>query len=481
MQSIKELEPSAVWEYFYEITQIPRASKKEDKILDYLIRFAKTHSLEWKQDKIGNIVIKKKATNDSSGTVILQSHVDMVCEKNNDVVFNFDTDPIQAYIDNGWVKAKGTTLGADCGIGVAVQLAILAAEDLEHPALECLFTVDEETGLTGAFGLGDDMLTGNYLINLDSEDEGEIFIGCAGGIDTVAEFEYSEIPLPDDNMKTLKLEIKGLQGGHSGDDINRGLANSNILLARFLHSVMDKYGVLLSDIDGGNLRNAIPREAMACVAVPASHEEELKKAFFDYFQVVKAEYHVTEPDIQFNIKQSGSRQSAIAPDIARNLINAMFVCPNGVIAMSQDIENFVETSTNLASVKIKDGRIVISTSQRSSIESKKQYVSRMVATVFRTYGANVVFSEGYPGWTPVISSPLLVVFKDIYYRLFNEQAKVKAIHAGLECGLFLKKYPQLEMISIGPTIKKVHSPGEMLNIETVDKFWRLLVNSLSLL
>ncbi len=481
MQLIKELEPSSVWGYFYEITQIPRASKKEDKILDYLIRFAKTHSLEWKQDKIGNIVIKKKATNDSSGTVILQSHVDMVCEKNNDVVFNFDTDPIQAYIDNGWVKAKGTTLGADCGIGVAVQLAILAAEDLEHPALECLFTVDEETGLTGAFGLGDDMLTGNYLINLDSEDEGEIFIGCAGGIDTVAEFEYSEIPLPDDNMKTLKLEIKGLQGGHSGDDINRGLANSNILLARFLHSVMDKYGVLLSDIDGGNLRNAIPREAMACVAVPASHEEELKKAFFDYFQVVKAEYHVTEPDIQFNIKQSGSRQSAIAPDIARNLINAMFVCPNGVIAMSQDIENFVETSTNLASVKIKDGRIVISTSQRSSIESKKQYVSRMVATVFRTYGANVVFSEGYPGWTPVISSPLLVVFKDIYYRLFNEQAKVKAIHAGLECGLFLKKYPQLEMISIGPTIKKVHSPGEMLNIETVDKFWRLLVNSLSLL
>ena len=481
MQLIKELEPSSVWGYFYEITQIPRASKKEDKILDYLIRFAKTHSLEWKQDKIGNIVIKKKATNDSSGTVILQSHVDMVCEKNNDVVFNFDTDPIQAYIDNGWVKAKGTTLGADCGIGVAVQLAILAGEDLEHPALECLFTVDEETGLTGAFGLGDDMLTGNYLINLDSEDEGEIFIGCAGGIDTVAEFEYSEIPLPDDNMKTLKLEIKGLQGGHSGDDINRGLANSNILLARFLHSVMDKYGVLLSDIDGGNLRNAIPREAMACVAVPASHEEELKKAFFDYFQVVKAEYHVTEPDIQFNIKQSGSRQSAIAPDIARNLINAMFVCPNGVIAMSQDIENFVETSTNLASVKIKDGRIVISTSQRSSIESKKQYVSRMVATVFRTYGANVVFSEGYPGWTPVISSPLLVVFKDIYYRLFNEQAKVKAIHAGLECGLFLKKYPQLEMISIGPTIKKVHSPGEMLNIETVDKFWRLLVNSLSLL
>lgn len=204
MQLIKELEPSSVWGYFYEITQIPRASKKEDKILDYLIRFAKTHSLEWKQDKIGNIVIKKKATNDSSGTVILQSHVDMVCEKNNDVVFNFDTDPIQAYIDNGWVKAKGTTLGADCGIGVAVQLAILAAEDLEHPALECLFTVDEETGLTGAFGLGDDMLTGNYLINLDSEDEGEIFIGCAGGIDTVAEFEYSEIPLPDDNMKTLK-------------------------------------------------------------------------------------------------------------------------------------------------------------------------------------------------------------------------------------------------------------------------------------
>lgn len=480
MQSIKELEPSAVWEYFYEITQIPRASKKEDKILDYLIRFAKTHSLEWKQDKIGNIVIKKKATNDSSGTVILQSHVDMVCEKNSDVVFNFDTDPIQTYIDNGWVKAKGTTLGADCGIGVAVQLAILAAKNLEHPALECLFTVDEETGLTGAFGLGDDMLTGNYLINLDSEDEGEIFIGCAGGIDTVAEFEYSEIPLPDD-MKTLKLEIKGLQGGHSGDDINRGLANSNILLARFLHSVMDKYGVLLSDIDGGNLRNAIPREAMACVAVPASHEDELKKAFLDYFQVVKAEYHVTEPDMQFNIEQSGNRQSAIAPDIARNLINAVFVCPNGVIAMSQDIENFVETSTNLASVKIKDGRIVISTSQRSSIESKKQYVSQMVATVFRTYGANVVFSEGYPGWAPVISSPLLAVFEDIYYRLFNKQAKVKAIHAGLECGLFLKKYPQLEMISIGPTIKKVHSPGEMLNIETVDKFWRLLVESLSLL
>ena len=478
--TLTDLTPSAIWRFFDEITRIPRPSKKEERIIAYLIDFAHRHALSYRQDPAGNVVILKEASPgmENRPKVILQSHMDMVTEKNSDVLFDFEQDAIRTRIEAGWVKAEGTTLGADCGIGMAAALAILDADDLAHGPLECLFTVDEESGLTGAFGLGDDMLTGHYLINLDSEDEGELFIGCAGGVDTLGTFSYTQEAVPAD-YSFFRIDLQGLSGGHSGDDINKGRGNSNKLLTRFLRNATRSFLLRLSHFDGGNLRNAIPREAYAIFGVPTASVTDMKTYSDRYLTEIRAEFHVTEPGLTASLNETSTPASVIDLPTQNALLNTLCAMPNGVLAMSQSIENFVETSTNLASVKFTDdGHITVTTSQRSSVESAKEEAAASIEAVFELAGAQVLHSDGYPGWTPNPESHLLSVTCASYGRLFGVVPQVKAIHAGLECGLFLEKFPTLEMVSFGPTLRGVHSPDERLEIASVDKFWKLLVDVL---
>ncbi len=480
MSQISTLKPTIVWEQFDAITKIPRPSKKEAKIIAWLIDFAKSHNLKYKRDKIGNVVICKEATKgmESRPTVILQSHMDMVCEKNSDVEFDFETDPIRTRIDGEWVKADGTTLGADCGIGMAAALAALIDPSIEHGAIEALFTVDEETGLTGAFELEDNMLTGKHLINLDSEDEGEIFIGCAGGIDTLATFSYTEEKVPA-NYTFFRVDVSDLQGGHSGDDINKGRVNSNKTVARLLWEGMQCYDLRLSYFCGGNLRNAIPREAYAIFGIPTELKYEFTKRYNTFAADLESEFKLREPNFKIALNEMPDVDSVINEKAQAALLYALVGVPNGVIAMSAAVEGLVETSTNLASVKFQEGnKIVVTTSQRSSVESAKCYAMQMVESVFVLAGADVTHSDGYPGWAPNPDSDLLRLSIDSYRHLFNEEPKVKAIHAGLECGLFLEKYPNLDMVSFGPTLRGVHSPDERLEISTVAKFWDLLCDML---
>ena len=474
MSEIAQLTPRIVWDYFDQITRIPRPSKKEEKIMAYLVDFAKSHGLEYRRDGVGNLVIRKPATTGYEGrpTVILQSHMDMVCEKNSDVAFDFEHDAIRTRIDDGWVRAEGTTLGADDGIGMAAALAMLASATVAHPALEALFTVDEETGLTGAFGLGEGMLTGKYLINLDSEDEGELFIGCAGGVDTVAKFSPMVTPAPD-GFEYFRIDVKGLAGGHSGDDIEKGRANSNKLMARLLYELLP-YGPVLNRFDGGNLRNAIPREAFAVFGVPAETAGDVCERCRAFAVEIVEEFKYTEPNLQMTLNKIEWVEWVLDPVTMQSLVGALVGLPNGVLAMSHAVEGLVETSSNLASVKFGAEGIVVTTSQRSSVESAKRYAAQTVEAVLRLSGAEVAHSDGYPGWSPDPDSYLLHVTEQCYERLFAVKPKVRAIHAGLECGLFLEKYPELDMVSFGPTLRGVHSPDERLEIATVQKFWDLL-------
>ena len=474
------MKPTGVFHYFEEICQVPRPSKHEEKIVAYLKEFGKKHQLETLSDEVGNVLIKKAATPgmENRKTVVLQSHVDMVCEKNNDVQHDFMTDPIQTVIDGEWLKAQGTTLGADNGIGVATELAILADDTIEHGPLECLFTIDEETGLTGAFALKEGFMNGDILLNLDSEDEGELFIGCAGGIDTVAQFVYQEVDVPAGYF-CCKVQVKGLKGGHSGGDIHLGRGNANKILNRFLSQTLKKYDMYLCEIDGGNLRNAIAREAHAVIALPEADKHAVRADLNIFAAEVQAEYNVTDPDLQLLMESEAPRAKAIDKDTTKRLLQAIYAVPHGVYAMSQDIPGLVETSTNMASVKMKPGNIIrIETSQRSSTASSKRDMNTMVRTVFEMAGAEVSSGEGYPGWKPNPHSEILEIATASYKRLFGVDAKVKAIHAGLECGLFLDKYPTLDMISFGPTLQGVHSPDERMLIPTVQKFWDHLLDIL---
>lgn len=479
--TIKDLQPSAIWNYFYDITQIPRPSKKEEKIIEYLLNFAKEQNLEAKKDKAGNVLITKPATagKENVPTIILQSHVDMVAEKNNDVEHDFEKDPIETIIDGDWVKANGTTLGADNGIGVAAQLAVLAAKNIAHGKIEALFTVDEETGLTGANSLEKDFLTGNILLNLDTEEEGEIYIGCAGGKGTKAYFKYKQKDAPKKYF-WFNIQVKGLRGGHSGSDIDKDYGNANKILVRFLHSLTrKKYGMLLSEIGGGNLHNAIAREAFATIGVKEKYKEDIRVKLNMFLAEIQNEYKHTEPNLTIELESVQIPSKVINKSTAENLILGLLACPHGVISMSQDIKDLVETSTNLASVKMIDGhQIEVGTSQRSSIESQKNYVVSMVSSVFELAGAKVTHNDGYPGWQPNQDSHILKLAKSEYKNLYNKSPKVKAIHAGLECGLFLEKYPNLDMISIGPDMTDVHSPDEKMKISSVGKFWDYLVKLL---
>ena len=469
---LKDLQPKAVWEQFEALTRVPRPSKKEERVIEYLIDFAQRHGIEWQRDEIGNVVMRKPATAgyESRPTVILQSHMDMVCEKNSDVEFDFENDAIRAVVDGEWVCAEGTTLGADDGIGMAASLALLLDKEAEHGALEALFTVDEETGLTGAFNLGEGMLTGKYLINLDSEDEGEIFIGCAGGVDTVATFACQKEAAAD-GLSFYRVEVKDLVGGHSGDDINKGRANSNKLVARLMMLAAEQFGARISRIEGGNLRNAIPREAYAVVGVPMEHSKAFEALAEQFAADVKAEFAVTEPEMNISCVAAAQEAEVLTLDLQQRLLAALVGVPNGVLAMSFAVPGLVETSTNLASVKFVGENIVVTTSQRSSVESAKLYAKHSVESVFVLAGATVEHSDGYPGWAPNPDSELLKRTVASYERLFGVTPKVRAVHAGLECGLFLEKYPHLEMVSFGPTVTGVHSPDERINIATVEKFW----------
>ena len=476
----EDLKPQGVFHYFAEICKVPRPSKKEEKIIAYLQAFGKKHNLETLTDEVGNVLIKKAATPgmENRKTIVLQSHVDMVCEKNNDVQHDFLNDPIETEIDGEWLKAKGTTLGADNGIGVATELAILTDDTIAHGPLECLFTIDEETGLTGAFALKEGFMNGDILLNLDSEDEGELFIGCAGGIDTVAQFAYQEVDVPAGYF-CCKVQVKGLKGGHSGGDIHLGRGNANKILNRFLSQTLKKYDMYLCEIDGGNLRNAIAREAHAVIALPEADKHAVRADLNIFAAEVQAEYNVTDPDLQLLMESEAPRVKAIDKDTTKRLLQAIYAVPHGVYAMSQDIPGLVETSTNMASVKMKPGNIIrIETSQRSSTASSKRDMNTMVRTVFEMAGAEVSSGEGYPGWKPNPHSEILEIATASYKRLFGVDAKVKAIHAGLECGLFLDKYPTLDMISFGPTLQGVHSPDERMLIPTVQKFWDHLLDIL---
>lgn len=479
MSDIKNLEPKLVWEQFDAITRVPRPSKKEEKIREFLVDFAKRHKIDHRTDATGNVVMRVPATAgyEDRPCIILQSHMDMVCEKNSDVTFDFEKDPIRTKIVEGWVKAEGTTLGADDGIGMAAALAAMIDPELQHGPLEALFTIDEETGLTGAFGLGEGMLTGKYLINLDSEDEGEIFIGCAGGVDTLATFRYESEEAPAGAL-FYKVRVSDLSGGHSGDDIDKGKMNSNKLVARLLWNASERFDIRLSRFDGGNLRNAIPREAYAVFAVPACHKAAFESFYEEFAAALEAEAKFREPNFRIALTKTDSA-AVIDAQTQRRLLYALVGLPNGVIEMSMAMPGLVETSTNLASVKFEaDNRIVVTTSQRSSVESAKTYVMQTVEAVFVLAGAEVVHSEGYPGWAPDPQSKLLAATVASYERLFGKQPKVRAIHAGLECGLFLQKYPELEMVSFGPTLRGVHSPDERLEIATVQKFWDLMADLL---
>ena len=479
MKTILDLEPKNVWKFFHELTQIPRPSGKEEKVREYLVKLAKDNNLEVMVDEIGNVIMRRPASPgyENRKIVTLQAHMDMVPQKNMDKTFDFEKDPIQTIIDGDWVKADGTTLGADNGIGLAAILAVLTDKNLKTGMIEALITIDEERGMTGIFGLKPNVLKGDILLNLDSEDEGEIFIGCAGGMDASITFNISREPVPA-GYKAFQVEIKGLKGGHSGLDIHLGRLNANKGLNRFIKHVIDHLDGLLVSFDGGSLRNAIPREANAIILVPENKVKELEEIKNTFDTNFHNEFGDVEPNLQFNIKESQLPSSYIKKDIADKIVKAIYGCPNGVLRMSSEVEGLVETSNNLASVKTSENKVEIQCLMRSSIDSAKEAVGEKIKSVFELAGAQVILSGAYPGWKPNPNSEILGLAKKLYQEKFGKIPEIKAVHAGLECGLIGSKYPNLEMISFGPTLVAPHSPDERVNIPSVKKFYDFLIEIL---
>lgn len=476
MSEIKDLQPVEIWKNFHELTQIPRPSKKEAEVIAYMKKFGEDLGLETIVDEVGNVIIKKPATPgmEDRKTVVLQGHLDMVPQKNSDKDFNFETDPIEAVIDGEWVTANGTTLGADNGIGVAAAMAVLESKTLKHGPVEALFTIDEETGMTGAFGLKPGLLEGEILVNMDSEDEGEMYVGCAGGIDINAEKDYQEEPTPTD-LKAFRVQLKGLKGGHSGMDIPLGRANANKLIFRFLMQAESDFNIRVAEAGGGDLRNAIPREAHAVVALAADKVEEFKKFVNDYQVIYSREFAETEPDLAFSLDQVDLPAKVAAAADQYKLIRAVYATPHGVERMSFSMPGLVETSNNLAVVEFKNGKFAARCLTRSSVDSAKEATAWKIAGIYHLVDAKVSLEGAYPGWKPNMDSPVLKTSLEVYEKKFGKTPEIKAIHAGLECGLLGGVYPQLDMISFGPTIRFPHSPDEKVNIETVDKFWKFLV------
>ena len=476
---LRKLEPISLWNKFADLNAVPRPSKKEERIIEFIKAFGNNLGLETFEDQIRNVIIRKPATPgmENRKSIVLQSHLDMVHQKNNDTVFDFDVQGIEMFVDNDWIKAKGTTLGADNGIGVATIMAILESDSIPHPAIEALFTIDEETGMTGALNLKANILKGSILLNLDTEQDDEIDIGCAGGIDVTAVGNYQMEELPAD-YSAWRISVKGLNGGHSGMDIHKGLGNANKIMNRLLYKGFELFGLAVSEINGGSLRNAIPRESESIITLPKNKINDFNTAFEQLIKDIKFELKTTEPTLQIGLQEVPLPDLIMNSDSQIQLINAIYSVSNGVYRMSADIDNLVETSNNLARVIVKDGKIFIACLTRSSIESSKMDLAQALEANFKMANLQVSFSGSYPGWTPNVSSPILKVLTSVYEQLHQKKPKVVACHAGLECGILGKNYPNMDMISFGPTILGAHSPDERVSISSVQKYWRFVLEIL---
>lgn len=477
--NLNELRPTGLWQHFAALNAIPRASKKEEAVIQFMIDFGNKLKLPTSKDAIGNVIIKKPATAgmENRQTVCLQSHLDMVHQKNSDTDFEFATQGINMFIEDDWVKAKGTTLGADNGIGVASIMTLLASTDIPHPALEALFTIDEETGMTGALGLKGGLLNAEILLNLDTEDDDELTIGCAGGIDVSANGNYAtEKNTPGAN--SFKITVKGLTGGHSGMDIYKGRGNANKLLTRVLLGAAEKYDLKLSSMDGGGLRNAIPREAFAVVSVTAADTAAFTALVKQEEAVLKNEYESTDPNLNISIEPADAAETVLDPAFQNKLLRTIAACPNGIYRMSPAISGLVQTSNNLARVLVKDGEFTILCLTRSSVDSEKMDLAKTICYNFELAGATPSFGGSYPGWAPKPEAPIVKLMSELYKEMFKSEAHVNAVHAGLECGILGTNYPDMQMISFGPNIRGAHSPDEKVQISSVQKYWPYLLETL---
>lgn len=476
---IRTLEPKVIWNKFTDLNAIPRESKKEERVIAFMLDFGKGLSLKTFSDEVGNVIIRKPATvgMENRKAVVLQSHLDMVHQKNANTIFDFSTQGIEMYVDGDWVKANGTTLGADNGIGVATIMAILESNDIEHPAIEALFTIDEETGMGGAFGLQAGVLRGEILLNLDTEEDDEIDIGCAGGIDVTALSEYEEEETIENSI-AFKINVKGLKGGHSGMDIHRGLGNANKIMNRLLFNGFENFGLRISKVNGGGLRNAIPRESYAIIVVDSMYSKAFEFEFNELTKIIKNEFKSTEPNLLMTIEEIDKPKKVMSLAAQIGITKAIYAAHNGVYSMSNDMKGLVETSNNVARVEIGEGHVKVSCLTRSSVESSKIDLANALRSAFELAGCEIKFSGSYPGWNPNVDSPILKVLSSKYEELFEEKPKVVACHAGLECGILGKNYPNMDMISFGPTIKGAHSPDERVCITSVQKFWGFTVSIL---
>jgi dipeptidase D len=477
--TVRELEPKVLWNKFADLNAVPRPSKKEARVIAFMKQFGEDLGLETLVDKVGNVIIKKPATAgmENRAGVVMQSHLDMVHQKNNDTTFDFDAQGIDMYVDGDWVKAKGTTLGADNGLGVATIMAILESKDIQHPAIEALFTIDEETGMTGAKGLEGGLLSGSILLNLDTEEDDEIGVGCAGGIDVTAKGNYFAKPT-NHHQTAYQIIVKGLQGGHSGMDIHKGLGNANKIMNRLMYKTHENFGLHISEINGGGLRNAIPRESSAIIVIELEHETNFLKYLQSVTEVIKTEFRTMEPHLTIVAEKTELPKEVMNPESQIKLINAIYAACNGVYRMSPDIPNLVETSNNIASVTVEGGKIEIKCLTRSSSESSKIDLANSLKATFELMGCEVSFSGDYPGWTPNMDSEILKVLTGIYERLNHSKPHVAACHAGLECGILGQNYPDMDMISFGPNIKGAHSPDERAQISSAQKYWKFVLEIL---
>ena len=476
---IRKLQPISIWNHFSDLNAVPRPSKKEERIIEFMVNFGKKLMLETIVDGVGNVIIKKPATKgfENKKTVVMQSHLDMVHQKNSEIVFNFETQGINMFIDGDWVTADGTTLGADNGLGVAAIMAVLSSVTIEHPTIEALFTIDEETGMTGAMGLKGGLLSGEILLNLDTEEDDEIDMGCAGGIDVTANRNYQEETTPTDKL-AFKIAIRGLQGGHSGMDIHKEFGNANKIMNRLLFDGFENFGLRISEIDGGSLRNAIPRESKALFVIDAVHEEAFVSEMKDISKAIKSELKTMEPDLEILVSKSETPEKIMDLGVQEGLTRAIYAAHNGVYRMSADIPDLVETSNNIARIVLGDGKIHVACLTRSSSESSKNDLTNALTSCFELGGFKVELSGAYPGWQPNVDSEILKVLTNLYENLFGKKARVEACHAGLECGILGQNYPLMDMISFGPTIKGAHSPDERVSITSVQKFWKFLLQIL---
>ncbi|MEM9546470.1 MAG: aminoacyl-histidine dipeptidase [Bacteroidota bacterium] len=478
-QAVRSQEPKVLWNHFADLNAVPRASKKEERVIAFIKSFGESLNLETYVDHIGNVIIKKPATQgmEDRKTVVMQSHLDMVHQKNNDTVFDFETEGIKMFVDGDWIKAEGTTLGADNGIGVASIMTILSSTDIPHPPMEALFTIDEETGMTGALELKGGLLDASIMLNLDTEDDDELTIGCAGGIDVTALGSYNQEATPPD-MKSFFVTIKGLSGGHSGMDIHKGLGNANKLMNRLLTQLSKELEIRIHWIDGGGLRNAIPRESVVAMAISSADRPKLEELVEQIGRELTNEYMTTDENFEVVLEPSDAMGQVLDFSFQRQLLRAIYACPSGIYRMSPDVDDLVQTSNNLARVLVKDGRYEILNLTRSSVDTEKMDMAQAIKSTFELIGSEVEYSGSYPGWTPKPDAGIVKLMMDLYSEMFNEEAHVYACHAGLECGILGTNYPEMEMISFGPNIRGAHSPDERVQISSVQKYWSFLLETL---